>query len=158
MKPYDPKWIQGLVQKSLHPHMNSLPHPEEILAEVQRFLDETCEILTTITENYNELIGEKAPQQKSKIFKLSPPKNGLILIKSKDKLVVYSSATAIHAKILHLQTYQEKILQTFTFEVQVSNEGGLAWTCLEDYNRVNPSLVARDYLSGFLIKGAKNYQ
>jgi hypothetical protein len=80
-----------------------------------------------------------------------------VLLKSKDKLVLTSSATSVIAKVIRILSYKEEVLQKFTFEVQVCEEGTLAWVCLEDQSRVNPELVARDYLSAFLIKGANAY-
>lgn len=158
MKYSDVLWVQNLARRSCG---KPLPNPHSIQTINQAvgiFMDELCALMNDYSSTFNEIVKNERPEHAFRAFKLTSPRPGLMLLRGKDKLVISSEGARIRAKIVQVHAYNEKSLDVMDFDARITPENEIVWVCTNDSQRVNPELVAREYLGPFLAYGCQAFE
>lgn len=158
MKHSDVLWVRNLARRSCgQPGSKSLP-TQIITQAANIFLDELCALMSEYSSYFNELVQESHPQNCFRVFKLSHPRPGLMLLRGKDKLVISGEGTRIRARVVQVHAYQERSLDVIDFDAFVTPNEEVMWVCTQDSQRVSPELVAKEYLGPFLAHGCRAFE
>ena len=158
MRNSDVLWVRNLARRSCgQPPTKNIP-TQVINQAVHIFLDELCALMTDYSNYFNELVQEAYPQNCFRVFKLSHPRPGLMLLRGKDKLVIAGEGTRIRARIVQVHAYQERSLDVIDFDAYITPDEDVVWMCSQDSQRVSPEMVAKHYLGAFLAFGCRAFE
>jgi hypothetical protein len=153
MKPSDIVWIQNTAAQALGKATQKGLPLHSIAKNMNMFLDELCTLMNEYCSYFNELILEDLPGANCNVFRIGSPRPGLMLLRGRDKLVISSEGSRIRCRVVQVHAYNEKCINAMDFEGFVTKDDEVHWFCMNDNQRVNPELVAKNYLGRFLAFG-----
>jgi hypothetical protein len=157
LKKSDVAWVEMLARHACGRSARSQNAHEQMLHAVQDFCDELCHTLNSYSVRFNELVQSVRADSVVRVFRLGNNRAGLMLLRGRDKLMIIAEPPRIRARIVQVQAYGEKSVETLDFEAQLDGSQEISWVSVIDGQRVNPELVARYYLSPFLASGCEAY-
>jgi hypothetical protein len=157
MKHSELLWIQNMARMACG-QPSSAQQPTEILSQsFTLFLEELTTILHTHVTYFNDLVMQERPDLSVRIFKLGVPRSGIMLLRGKEKLVVQNDGFRLRIRTVHVQSYQEQSVDAFDVEAFINPDGSVSWIASHDNQRLNPLLLAQEYLGRFMIHGAQAF-
>ncbi len=155
MKLSEKIWIEKLAQTSLTKPTPEMKNIYVVQEATTIFLEELCFLVVEYINHFNEVVSSANQLLSWSLFKLMQPRSGLIVTRGNDKLVISDHGKSVHVKMVHTCLQSERLHQSLYFEPKISDLGTINWRCANDSQYVNPELVARNYLSTFLVSGCQ---
>jgi hypothetical protein len=157
MKHSELLWIQNMARLASG-KSSAIGQPTEMLSHaLNLFLEELTAILHAHVSYFNDQILQERPDLAVRIFKLGAPRSGIMLLRGKEKLIVQNDGLRLKVRIVQIQGYQEQNVDSFEVDAHLNAEGGVSWIASHDSQRLNPQLLAQEYLGRFLIHGTRAF-
>lgn len=157
MKHSELLWIQNMARLASG-KSSSINQPTETLSHaLTLFLEELTVILHAHVSYFNDQVLQERPDLAVRIFKLGAPRSGIMLLRGKEKLIVQNDGLRLRVRIVQIQGYQEQNVDSFEVDAHLNSEGGVTWIASHDNQRLNPQLLAQEYLGRFLIHGTRAF-
>lgn len=159
MKHADALWLENLARhtcgRPTEYHLTS----QLITQSLVGFLEELTELLASYCSYFNGLVEAEAPHAVVRLIKLGNPRPGVMVLRGKEKLIIsQESVRSFKLRLSQVQGFQERGMDLLEFTPSECADGNLQWTCSDDGQRVNPELVAKNYVAPFLVHGGAAFQ
>ena len=158
MKPSDIIWVQKLAQASINGFSKKQIPLQEIHQSIHFFLDELSTLMTEFCAYFNDLVMRENPAAVCNVFRIGTPRQGVMILRDKDKLVVGHEGARIRCRVVQVHAYKERLVASFEFEAALTPDNDLVWMCMFDNQKVTPELVVKLYLGTFLTWGCAGFE
>jgi hypothetical protein len=157
MKHSELLWIQNMARLASGQSALSSQPTETLSHALTLFLEELTFILNAHVSYFNDQVMHERPDLAVRVFKLGAPRSGIMLLRGKEKLIVQNDGLRLRIRIVQIQGYQEQNVDSFEVDAHLNAEGGVSWIASHDGQRLNPQLLAQEYLGRFLIHGIRAF-
>lgn len=153
MKQADVLWVQQLAYHAgAHIEVKHWTVHDTAAAQ-SLFFDELGPLLEEYCQYFNELVQAEKPDAVCKVFRFSSARPGIMILRGKEKLVVSGEGARVGVRAVQIHAFQEVSYDVCNFEAQLTPDRELVWISPTTNARVNPELVAKEYLGKFLAHG-----
>lgn len=154
MKHSELLWIQNMARLACGKTTPANQPTETLTQSFNFFLEELTSILQAYVNYFNDLVIQEQPELTIRIFKLGTPRSGIMLLRGKEKLVLQNDGFRLRVRVVQIRAYQEQNVDAFDVDPFSNSEGMVSWVTSHDRQRVNPQLLAQEYLGRFMTFGA----
>lgn len=157
MKPSTQLWIRQLSKRYISKFEKS-QSSDQLFECAAFFMEELYSSVAECVSYFNHILKIYEPELQMSLLPMSHPRQGLIVLRGGDKLVILP--TGCHINLRFERSSVQKVgksdgpaRHSLTFIPEKTPLGVTHWTCVEDSSWVNPELVIQRYIGVFFVHG-----